>query len=211
MALPPLPLCFIRWNLASSDPTFEVSLEGHTDWVNDLAFLPHHDLLVSCSNDRTVRLWKASSDHPGGLNTLSTLMHHSDYVTCLSAAHDKGLLCSAGLRGELFTIDPSTGTATRLYPKPSTKDEQHPSKGGPLRNAAHTALGGLGASLWGNGGGFGNPESKDSSHHDPSQTNSATSVGGGVKGKGHKSSIYALSCSPDGALVAFGGPDHVIR
>ena len=196
--------------MASSDPTFEVSLEGHTDWVNDLAFLPHHDLLVSCSNDRTVRLWKASSDQPGGLNTLSTLMHHTDYVTCLSAALDKGLLCSAGLRGELFTIDPATGTATRLYPKPSIQDQHPTAKGGPVRNAAHTAFGGLGASLWGHGGTGGGPDLKDSSNHDPSQSHSSATAGG-VKGKGQKASIYALSCSPDGALVAFGGPDHIIR
>jgi WD40 repeat protein len=206
----------LRWNLSSASPTFEVSLEGHTDWINDLSYLPQHDLLASCSNDATVRTWRASSDEPGG-KVLQCLHYHKDYVTCLSAAPDKGLLCSAGLRGEVFTVDLETGTSHQLYPKSSSRnphhDPLHPSgKGGGLTghgvsSQPSSAFSRFSNNLWG-GGGASDP--KDNSHHgpsDPSHTNSMTSS----MTKKQKASIYALSCSPGGALLAFGGTDHIIR
>jgi hypothetical protein len=36
---------------------------------------------------------------------LTTLCHHSDYVTCLAAAQQRPLVASGGLRGEVFLID----------------------------------------------------------------------------------------------------------
>ena len=38
---------------------WEASFEGHTDWVNDIVLV--NDILVSCSNDKTVRIWKGAS------------------------------------------------------------------------------------------------------------------------------------------------------
>lgn len=208
-SLPPLPH---RWNLSSASPTFEVSLEGHTDWINDLAHLPQHDLLASCSNDSTVRLWKASSDEAGG-KVLHCLQYHSDYVTCLSAAPDKGLLCSAGLRGEVFTIDPETSTAHQMYPKSSSNQDRHASSRmgrGILGNPAHppSAFSRFSSNLWGGGGG--GADSRDDSQQDPSGSHTS-SMTAAAKLKKQKGSIYALSCSPDGALIAFGGTDHIVR
>ena len=45
--------------MADKTPSLEASFECHADWVNDLALV--HDLLLSCSNDKTVRVWKAGS------------------------------------------------------------------------------------------------------------------------------------------------------
>ncbi|GLC44916.1 hypothetical protein PLESTM_001662200 [Pleodorina starrii] len=50
-----------RWDVAGPEPLLEASFEGHADWVNDLALIG--DLLITCSNDQTVRLWKAGSDN----------------------------------------------------------------------------------------------------------------------------------------------------
>lgn len=50
-------LCGCRWSLASEQPALQTSYEGHVDWVNDVALLG--DLLVSCSSDRTLRVWSA--------------------------------------------------------------------------------------------------------------------------------------------------------
>ena len=43
------------WN--SSDPRVSVELSGHTDWVTGLSFSPDDRMLVSCSDDQTVRFW----------------------------------------------------------------------------------------------------------------------------------------------------------
>jgi len=43
------------WN--SSDPRVSIELSGHTDWVTGLAFSPDDRILVSCSDDQTVRFW----------------------------------------------------------------------------------------------------------------------------------------------------------
>ena len=61
-----------RWALSSEDtqqqqqqqPSLEADYEGHVDWVNDLALLG--DALVSCSNDRTLRVWSASKEGKEG-------------------------------------------------------------------------------------------------------------------------------------------------
>ena len=48
-----------RWNVAGPQPHWETSFEGHTDWVNDIVLV--NDILVSCSNDKTVRIWKGTA------------------------------------------------------------------------------------------------------------------------------------------------------
>ena len=86
-----------------------MSFEGHVDWVNDVTIL--ENTLVSCSNDSTVRLWKANAAPKGtrekaeddGL--LSTLYDHSDYVMCVAAAQEAKTFVSAGLRSEIKLWD----------------------------------------------------------------------------------------------------------
>lgn len=47
--------------MAHKEAVLEASFDGHADWVNDIALIG--DLLITCSNDQTVRLWKAGSDN----------------------------------------------------------------------------------------------------------------------------------------------------
>lgn len=57
-----LPVSFhCRWDVTGPEPVLEASFDGHADWVNDLAIIG--DLLLTCSNDQTVRLWKAGSEN----------------------------------------------------------------------------------------------------------------------------------------------------
>ena len=44
---------------------------------------------------------------PGSL--LSTLTHHSDYVTSLACSPNSNFVATAGLRGELFLVDMEVG------------------------------------------------------------------------------------------------------
>lgn len=72
---------------------------GHVDWVNDLALVG--DVLVSCSSDKTLRVWQPGSPEPA----LGCLTGHSDFVTSLAASASGGMLASAGLRGEVLLWD----------------------------------------------------------------------------------------------------------
>jgi WD40 repeat protein len=65
-------------------------LEGHTDWVNAVAFSTDGQLLASASDDRTVRVWETAT---GGCR--SVLEGHTDYVRALVFSADGQLLASA--------------------------------------------------------------------------------------------------------------------
>ena len=39
-------------------------LQGHSDWVNDVAFSPTGKFLATASNDKTARLWKVAGSEP---------------------------------------------------------------------------------------------------------------------------------------------------
>ena len=94
-----------RWGLADAQPQVEATFESHTDWVNDIA-LVGSEVLATCSNDATVRLWRAGS---AGQCT-HNLVQHTDCVMALAAAPQQGLLASAGLSSEVFVWDILTGT-----------------------------------------------------------------------------------------------------
>jgi len=38
-----------------------ITLQGHTDCINDLEFSPSENWLLSCSNDKTIRIWSMST------------------------------------------------------------------------------------------------------------------------------------------------------
>eukprot|EP00240_Pyramimonas_obovata_P001515 CAMPEP_0118930588 /NCGR_PEP_ID=MMETSP1169-20130426/7222_1 /TAXON_ID=36882 /ORGANISM="Pyramimonas obovata, Strain CCMP722" /LENGTH=495 /DNA_ID=CAMNT_0006872965 /DNA_START=141 /DNA_END=1624 /DNA_ORIENTATION=+ len=87
-----------RWGLKTPGPTFECSLEGHTDWVNDVALLDN--TLLSCSSDTTVKVWRGNTGE-----CLRTFARHSDYVTSLVVAPLARKFISGGLGGEVFIWD----------------------------------------------------------------------------------------------------------
>jgi len=58
-------------------------LEGHTDWVNSVAFSPDGQLLASVSDDQTVRLW-----NPATGEQLQKLEGHTDWVSSVTFSPD---------------------------------------------------------------------------------------------------------------------------
>ncbi|XP_071811164.1 WD repeat-containing protein 48-like isoform X2 [Apostichopus japonicus] len=94
------------WNLNSMNDPYVLSMEHHTDWVNDTVLCCGGRTLISASSDTTVKVWNA---HKGFC--MSTLRTHKDYVKALAYAKDKEHVASGGLDRQIFLWDVNTLTA----------------------------------------------------------------------------------------------------
>ncbi|KAL8961483.1 MAG: hypothetical protein Q9193_001964 [Seirophora villosa] len=62
--------CLVKvwdWNREDNTYTSSTSLEGHTDWVRDVAWAPtvlQKSYIASASQDKTVRIWTSDPAHP---------------------------------------------------------------------------------------------------------------------------------------------------
>lgn len=65
-------------------------LEGHTDWVWNVAFSPKDDLIATVSLDNTIRLWKSDG------SLVNELTGHGDNVHDVAFSSDGQMIVSAG-------------------------------------------------------------------------------------------------------------------
>ena len=65
-------------------------LEGHTHFVNSVAFSPDGSILASASYDNTVRLWNATTGQE-----VQTLKGHTGMVKAVAFSPDGSVLGSA--------------------------------------------------------------------------------------------------------------------
>src|SRR5947207_12366712 len=65
-------------------------LEGHTGWVNAVAFSQDGSLLASASDDETVRLW-----NPATGQEVQMLRGHTGWINAVTFSQDGSLLASA--------------------------------------------------------------------------------------------------------------------
>ncbi|KAF3049143.1 hypothetical protein E8E11_004726 [Didymella keratinophila] len=80
------------------------TLEGHSKWVSSVAFSHNSSKLASVSEDKTVKVWDASSG-----TCLQTLEGHSGRVSSVAFSHDSSKLASASDDKTVRVWDASSG------------------------------------------------------------------------------------------------------
>jgi WD40 repeat protein len=80
------------------------TLEGHSNYVNSVAFSHDSTRLASASDDRTVKIWDASSGA-----CLQTLKGHSDGISSVAFSRDSTRLASASYDRTVKIWDASSG------------------------------------------------------------------------------------------------------
>jgi WD40 repeat protein len=102
-------------------------LSGHTDWVRSLAFSSDGELLVSGSNDRTIKLWNIQTGNP-----FKTFSGHSRSILSVSISADSTMIASGSQDHTIrlwdvqiggYTVVPHKGPVTCVNFSPV--DPQH--------------------------------------------------------------------------------------
>lgn len=95
------------YSMATGKLIWEV--KGHSNGVNEIEFSPvNSDILASCSDDRTVRLWLIS-----GRRCLKVMKKHSFYVTTIKFTYKGNLLVSALADETIIVWDVISGKSLR--------------------------------------------------------------------------------------------------
>ena len=81
-----LLICVQIWNFPEKQIHSE--LEGHTDYVNSVAFSPNGKFLVSGSNDNTIRIWEREQDWK------STVIQCEDWVYQIAISPNSQLIAA---------------------------------------------------------------------------------------------------------------------
>jgi WD40 repeat protein len=112
------------WNATADGKQVRASA-GHSGAVFKLLLHPRQPLLVTCSADKTVRIWNA--DNGAAVRALSG---HTDYVYAIAVSPDGNLIASGGYGGEVrlwkvadganvktFNASPGLASASAAAPK----------------------------------------------------------------------------------------------
>lgn len=88
-----------------------LTLKGHTGDVTDLTFSPAGNRLVSCSGDKTIKLWDTTTG-----TLLHTFLGHKDCVQSVAFSPDGSQIVSGGWDRDIRIWDTISGALTHILP-----------------------------------------------------------------------------------------------
>lgn len=92
------------------------TLNGHSKRVNDVLFHPSGDVVLSCSQDKTARVWRSAG--ASGYNTAHVVKIHTDDVTAISLHATGDYLATASLDRSWGFHDINTGACLLKVSRP---------------------------------------------------------------------------------------------
>ncbi|KAJ1680283.1 cross-pathway control WD-repeat protein cpc2 [Spiromyces aspiralis] len=92
------------------------TLEGHSNWVTAIATTPENsDMVVSCSRDKTILVWKLTHDETNYGVPKRSLHGHNHFVQDIAISSDGQFVLSASWDKTLRLWDLSTGETVRTF------------------------------------------------------------------------------------------------
>lgn len=180
------------WDITGERASLRHDHVGHIDWVNDLALVG--EFLVSCSADKTLRVWQPDSPDPA----LGCLTGHTDYVTGLAASQSGSMLASGGLQGEVLLWDIA---GLRQVMSGTVPNQEYGASAAevPKHSVYAISMSGAGTLV---------ATGSTQSIANVMDVRSGRLV---MQLKGHTDNIRALQLDTDGRLMLTGSSDHTIR